>query len=239
MSSRMTRTGMDCRSGERRPLSRKACDEGSVLQGLEDLGGDAAAEVHAAGGEDLERDVAGFGSVGGGEDLHRLEADRAGAIFGALADDGVGVFGEHAVVEPLGLVDLFDVAEEGVDVLDAEAGDDALPTDATVEGVAEILEERDLAIGAGGEVAVAALGGDGAVFLAVPDEEGLAEAGAGGDEAAMAGCLGVALVEGEDVVGSELGDAVAVGFEVVDEEDVLDAERFFADRAHRASREGW
>ena len=89
---------------------------------------------------------------------------------------------------------------------------------------AEVLEEGDLAVGAGGEVAVATLGGDGAVVLAVPDEEGLAEAGAGGDEAAVADGGFVAGVEGEDLVGGELGDAVAVGFEVVDEEDVLDAE---------------
>ena len=61
--------------------------------------------------------------------------------------------------------------------------------------------------------------------VAVPDEQGLAEAGAGGDEAAVADGGGVAFVQGEDAVGGELGDAVAVGFEVVDEEDVLDAER--------------
>ena len=55
------------------------------------------------------------------------------------------------------------VAEEGVDVLDAEAGDDALEADAAVEGAAEVLEQGDLAVGAGGEVAVAAFGGDGGV----------------------------------------------------------------------------
>ena len=104
---------------------------------------------------------------------------------------------------------------------------------------AEVFEERDLAVGAGGEVAVAAFGGDGAVLLAVPDEEGLAEAGAGGDEAAVADGAGVAGVEGEDFVGGELGDAVAVGFEVVDEEDVLDAEGVSRVRGSRGSREGW
>ena len=87
------------------------------------------------------------------------------------------------------------------------------------------MEQSDLAVGAGGEVAVAALGGDGAVAVAVPDEERFAEAGAGGDEAGVAFGVGRAGVKGEDLVGGQLGDAVAVGFEVVDEEDVLDAER--------------
>ncbi len=67
--------------------------------------------------------------------------------------------------------------------------------------------------------------GMGRVGLAVPDEERLAEAGAGGDEALVAAGVGVAGVEGEYLVGRELGDAVAVGLEVVDEEDVRDAER--------------
>ena len=111
----------------------------------------------------------------------------------------------HAVAEPLGLVNFLDVAQEGVDVFDAEAGDDALPTDAAVELCAEVLEECDLAVGAGGEVAVAAFGGDGAVLLAVPDEEGLAEAGSGGDEAAVADGGVVACVEGEDFSGASSG----------------------------------
>lgn len=89
-----------------------------------------------------------------------------------------------------------------------------------------MLEEGDLAIGAGGEVAVAALGGDGRVTaeVGVPDEQGFAEAGAGGDEAAVADGGEVGLVQGEDAFGRELGDAVAVGLEIVDEEDVLDVE---------------
>ncbi len=85
-------------------------------------------------------------------------------------------------------------------------------------------EQGDLAVGARGEVAVASFGGDGAVVRAVPDEQRFAQAGAGGDEAAMAYGGGVAGVQREDGLGCELGDAVAVGFEVVDEEDVVDAE---------------
>src|SRR5258708_7096387 len=206
-------------------LVEEGLGEEAVLQGLENLGGDASAEIHASGGEDFEGNVAGLCTVSRSEDLHGLEADGAGAIFGALADDGVGIIGGQACAEPLGLVELFNVAQEGVDVLDAEAGDDALPADAALEGVAEIVEEGDLAIGARGEVAVAAFGGDGHVLFAVPDEERFAEAGACGDETAMSGGVWVAGLEGEDALRCEFGDAVAVGFEVVDEEDVPDRER--------------
>ena len=125
----------------------------------------------------------------------------------------------------MGLVELFDVAEEGVDVLDAEAGDDALPADAAVEAWWRYWRSATSRSVRAAKSQWPPSEADRGVALAVPDEEGLAEAGAGGDEAAMAGGGGVAGVEGEDFVGSELGDAVAVGFEIVDKEDVLDAER--------------
>ena len=206
-------------------LVEEGLREGPVLEGLEDLGGDASAEVDAAHCEDLEGDVAGFGSVGGGEDFEGFEADGAGAILGALADDGVGIFGGEAVFEPLRFVEFFDVAEVGVDILDADSGDDALEADAAVDTLPQLLKEGDLAIGSRGEVAVSAFGGDGAVDLAIPDEEGFAEAGAGGDQASMAFGVWIAGVEGEDLVGGEFGDAVAVGFEVVDEKDVPDCKK--------------
>ena len=47
--------------------------------------------------------------------------------------------------------------------------------------------------------------------VAVPDEQGLTEAGSGGDEGSVAGLAGVAIGEGIDLVGGELGDAVAIG----------------------------
>src|SRR5208282_5147254 len=52
----------------------------------------------------------------------------------------------------------------------------------------------------------------------------LAEAGSGGDQGAVAHLAGVALAEGVDLAVGELGHAVAVGFQVVDQEDVLDGE---------------
>ena len=167
-------------------LVEKCLSEEAVLEGFEDLGCDASAQIHAAGGEDFERDVAGFGAVGADEGLHSLKAKGAGAVFRTLADDGVGILGLHAVAQPWGSSTLFDVAKELVDVPDAETGDDALPADATLECAAKIFEESDLAIGTGREITVAAFGGDGAVPLAVPDEECLAEACSSGDETVVA-----------------------------------------------------
>ena len=66
-----------------------------------------------------------------------------------------------------------------------------------------------------------------------------AEAGTGGDESAIADGAGVAHVQREDLVGGELGDAVAVGFEIVDEEEVRDAEAHGQLAAVEESRAGW
>jgi len=95
--------------------------EGSVSERLKNLRGDASTEIHSTRGKNFEGDIASLGPVGAREDLHGLEAERAGSVFGALADDCVRIFRNHAVVEPARFVDLFYVAEKGVDVLDAEA----------------------------------------------------------------------------------------------------------------------
>ena len=72
--------------------------------------------------------------------------------------------------------------------------------------------------------------------LRVPDEQSLAEAGAGGDERAVADGVRRAVMQGDDVVGGKLRDAVAVGFKIIDERDVLDVERGFRARGNRASQ---
>jgi hypothetical protein len=88
----------------------------------------------------------------------------------------------------------------------------------------EVAEQVDLVFVARRVVAVAAFAGHGDVLLAVPGQDALAEAGAGGDQGAVADLAGVALARGVDLVGLEFGDAVAIGFQVVDEEDVVDFE---------------
>ena len=96
--------------------------------------------------------------------------------------------------------------------------------DAAVVLLLEKAQQVDLVFVARRVVGVAAFGRVGRVAAAVPDEHGLAQAGSGGDQGAIADLAGVALAEGVDLIGGELGDAVAVGLEIVDEEDVVDAE---------------
>ncbi len=62
------------------------------------------------------------------------------------------------------------------------------------------------------------------VTAAVPDQQGLAQAGSGGDQRAIADLAGVAFAEGENLLGGEFVHAVAVGLQIVDEKDVRDAE---------------
>jgi hypothetical protein len=88
----------------------------------------------------------------------------------------------------------------------------------------EKAEQVDLVFVARCVVGVAAFGWIGDVGAAVPDEQALAEAGSGGDEGAVADLAGVAFSERINLLGRKLGDAVSVGLEVIDEEDVLNIE---------------
>ncbi len=149
-----------------------------------------------------------------------LLAARASSVMTALGSSTAAMrFGE-----PGRLFHAADLAQELVDVGQAHAADHALIADAAVVLLLEEAQQVDLVLVAGREVRVASLGGIGNVGVAVPDEQALAQAGSGGDQGAVADLAGVALGQGEYLVGGELGYAVAVGFQVVDEEDVIDDE---------------
>ena len=142
-----------------------------------------------------------------------------------LGDDGVGVVSRgDALGKPRGLFHAADFAQELVDAGHAHAGHDALEADAAVVFLLEKAKQVDLVFVAGGVVGMAALRGIGNVGTAVPDEEAFAKPGSGGDEGTIADLAGIAFSKGEDLVAGELGYAIAVGFKVVDEEDVGDAE---------------
>jgi hypothetical protein len=64
-----------------------------------------------------------------------------------------------------------------------------------------------------------------ALGLGVPDQQRLTQAGAGGDQATVPDGARVARLQRADALRSKLRDAVAVGLQIVDQEDVLDAER--------------
>ena len=136
--------------------------------------------------------------------------------MGSSAGDALG--------QPGRLFHAAHLAQELVDVGQAHAADHALEADAAVVLLLEEAQQVDLVFVARRVVGVAALGGVGRVGAAVPDQQALAQAGSGGDQGAVADLAGVALAEGVDLVGGELGHAVAVGLKIVDEEDVVDAE---------------
>src|SRR5208337_3910440 len=151
-------------------------------------------------------------------------ADFAFRRHGQLGNDGIGIFGGHALGEPGRLVDAAHLAQKLVDVGQAGSADHALLADAPVVLLLEKAQQVNLVFIARGVVGVAALGGIGRVAVAVPDQKGLAQAGSGGDQGSIADLAGVALAERVDLLGRELGYAVAVGFEIVDEKYICDAE---------------
>jgi hypothetical protein len=98
-------------------------------------------------------------------------------------------------LQPRRLVHLLHVAQVRIDVLDAQAGDDALPAHAPVQRLAQILQQRNLAVGPCGEIAVSAFGRNRPMLLAVPDQQRLAQPGARRNQSAMPNRRGIALVQ--------------------------------------------
>ena len=220
----MTLDGRGLEEGTQAAFTVERFQEEVALEFLEHLGGDAATDVDAAEGEHFQREVAGFGAVEAGEGVEGLDAD---GIFLGQADlrgDGGEVSIANLFGEPHGLGKAGALAEEAVEIAHAHAGEDAFPANVAVF-LAEVDEEFIAEAAIGGEAGVAAFAGEGAMGDAVPEETGLAQSGAGGDEAAIANLGEIGLgVEGEKFVAAKGLDAVRIGLKVVEEADALEAE---------------
>jgi len=90
--------------------------EGRPLQALDDLRGDAAADVDAAGGQGAQGEVAGFGTVEGDEQIEGLTAQRAAPCQGSPRDGGRRVTLLHLRHHILSFGDAAAVAQEAVDI---------------------------------------------------------------------------------------------------------------------------
>jgi len=189
-----------------------------------DFGGDAAANVNAAGGENFQGEVRRFGAVIFNEQFQRLDAEIGFVVERGAGDDFGGLFAAQFGGEPPGLRAAFGVAQEFVDMELAGTGEDGFPIH-LAETFAQVDQEFDVQIRPRGEIRVAAFGGDGQMTIAIPEKARFAETGAGGDDGGIADGAFLALVKGDKILGPEAVDAVGVGFKVVDEPNVLEAER--------------
>ena len=84
---------------------------------------------------------------------------------------------------------------------------------------AQVMEELGLQLVARREIRMAPFARKGMVRLAVPVHPGLAQAGAHGDDRAIARGPGRPLIQGDKVPGRERGDAVGIGLQIVDKPD--------------------
>ena len=85
-------------------------------------------------------------------------------------------------------------------------------------------QQAGLRRGRGSKVGMAALGGKGAIATPVPDEERLAESGAGRDDRARASGYGLTVIQDVEVVGPEDGHRLGDRLEVVHQVDRLESE---------------
>ena len=122
----------------------------------------------------------------------------------------------QALPRRLALRQMEHVPQIAVDVVDPRPA--YHPLDAhPAEALAEVTQEADFLLGAGGVVHMPAFGGDGHPVVADPRQQGHAEAGAGGDQGAVAVRIGRPLLEKRNGVFLQHGDALRRGHQVVDQ----------------------
>lgn len=196
------------------PFVLEEFEEGAVFDFLDDFYGDATGDVNTAQGEHLEGEIAGLGTIDGHPEIEGIDADWAGLGESFLRDFGSGI---GVGIFKTGMSDFG--SEEFVQGAEAAAGEDELPAHLRITAAHE-AEKLDLLFGVGREIGVAALGRDDAVALAVPDEEGLTEAGARSEKGPCATGLRFAWIQNAEVFRGKMLDAVAGGTEVIHEDDL-------------------
>ena len=105
----------------------------------------------------------------------------------------------------------------------ARSGENVFPTH-LAETRPQILQELDVQVGPGSEFGMAAFGSDRKMAVAVPEKPRLAQARAGGDDRRVANRVLVARIENDEILGHQPGDAVGVGFDVIDEPDLFEVQ---------------
>ena len=128
-------------------------------------------------------------------------------------------------MQPAWFADFLHVLQEAIDILDAKTRDNALPADPPLQLVAQILQQRNLAVAARGEVAVATLRRYRPVLLSIPDQQRLAQPRTRRDQPAMALRIGVPGVQAEYLVGRQLRNSVPIRLEIVDQKKMPDRKR--------------
>ena len=128
----------------------------------------------------------------------------------------------HALRQPRRLFQPSHLAQKLVDVRQSLPADNALKADAPVVLLPQKAQQVDLVLVARRKVGVAALGGVGNVIAPVPDQKRLAQPGSRRDQRAVAHLPGIALAQGVNLVGVELGNAVSVRLQIIDKKDVID-----------------
>src|SRR5690348_18503863 len=102
---------------------------------------------------------------------------------------------------------------------EAAARDDQLETDEAVH-LFHVAKQLDLSFGSGSEIGVAAFTRSDDVAVAVPGENCLSQASAGGDERAGAVRGGRTFIQSTEVFGGQAWQGVAGGFQIIQEDDM-------------------
>src|SRR5437879_2157639 len=150
-----------------------------------------------------------LGTVDRGPQIQRLNADRAGPREAELRDFRRRV--DLRVVET-GMP--YRGVEEFMNAAEAAAGKNDLEVHVRV-AFHEMPQQFDLFLSARGEIGVTALGGRNNVAIAIPEQDGLAQPGPGGNQHLVSLRRGRSFVQGEELRGPQEFHAMSRGLEAV------------------------
>src|ERR1043166_9280941 len=185
---------------------------------------DSAADVHAAGRKHFEREVRRFRAIVTHEQFQSLYGDVGLARERILRDDFWRIVFAKLFGQPSRFLGTASVAQEFVDAKKAGTGKDGFPIYLTGSS-AEEFQQLDIQIRARREFRMDAFGRDRQMTIAVPKKSGFAEPSACGNNRGIADGPQLAGIERDKIRWRESGDAVRVGFQIIDEPGLLDAER--------------
>ncbi len=200
------------------PFVLKGVEEGAVFHFFQNFYRNAAGNVDTTQGQDFKGKVASFSAVDVGPQVDGCDANRASLAEAILGNfrSGVGVgVGESSV--------LYGWIEKFVDGTEAAAGKNQLKTDLRIATEHE-AKQFDFLFGVGSEIGVAAFGGADLITRAIPNEKSFAQAGARSEQRARATDFWRARIQNREVGRIEIFDAVAPGAQIVQKNDVFDAE---------------
>src|SRR5690348_2483656 len=201
----------------------KTFEKGRLFEFWQNFWRNAAAQKNPAGGEDFQGHVATLGSEQSHEEVEGFFAQRRFSFERGFGNHRGRIFVFQLLSERGGLGFAAGIAQEFVNIEKSGAGNNTLPTD-MAKLRAQIFQKLVLEIRLRSETGVTSFARQWPILTAVPIEHGLAQTCARRNDDSVTFRVRRARLQNGEIIRTESGDAVAVGFEIIDDDDLGDAD---------------